>query len=162
MGIAESIQIRFALLVAAAILPMKWRLALLASPLMALWREWAAKTADEGLRQVVPGTDRESNRLRSFLAGLWIDSGAPPSRMSFWMQAAVFGGFQKVGVGYPRGGPQLLAMEMVEAEARGGRVFVRAPVSRIVLDDAGRACGVELRDGTPSRGGASCRAVATA
>eukprot|EP00966_Prymnesium_polylepis_P292269 6749642-Prymnesium_polylepis.1 len=38
---------------------------------------------------------------------------------------------------------------MVEAiEARGGAVFVRAPVQRIVLDRAGRASGIELQDGT--------------
>ena len=62
---------------------------------------------------------------------------APVSRR---LQAAVFGGFQKVGVGYPRGGPQRLATEMVESiEARGGAVFVRSPVARIILDDAGPA-----------------------
>ncbi len=52
------------------------------------------------------------------------------------MQTAVFGGFQKMGAAYPHGGPQELALAMAEAiEARGGAVFVRCPVTRIIIDE---------------------------
>ena len=148
---AESVQIRFALWCAGALLPLSLRLLLLRSPLMRPWRRWAAVTAAEGLAHAFPGDDAETHKLRAFAAGLWLDSGAspsppslpppppaqqqnttattttttslpqahhhprprvtpsgsPPSRMSFWMQTAVFGGFQKMGAAYPHGGPQV-------------------------------------------------------
>lgn len=65
------------------------------------------------------------------------------------MQTAVMGGWQKLGVSYPQGGPQQTALAMVEAiEARGGHVFVRAPVASILTDPkTGKACGVRLTSG---------------
>ena len=59
------------------------------------------------------------------------------------------GGWQKLGVSYPRGGPQKTALAMVEAiELRGGAVFVRAPVASLVLDPvSGAAKGVVLASG---------------
>ena len=55
MSLAESIQMRFGILTAASILPMKWRLRLLASWPLGLWRKWAGLTASEGLRELFPG-----------------------------------------------------------------------------------------------------------
>ena len=83
------------------------------------------------------------------MIGLWLDTGAPPSRGSFFMQTAVFGGWQKLGEAYPEGGPQETALAMVEAiEARGGAVFVRCPVARILRDpNTAAACGVVLGNG---------------
>ena len=57
MSLAESVQMRFGILTAASILPMRWRLKLLASWPLGIWRKWAGLTASEGLRQVFPGTD---------------------------------------------------------------------------------------------------------
>ena len=94
------------ILTAASILPMSWRLALLSSPLLRVWRKWASLTASEGLHACFPGSDEATCRLRSYLSGLWLDAGSPPSRGSFFMQTAVMGGWQKLGVSYPRGGPQ--------------------------------------------------------
>jgi phytoene dehydrogenase-like protein len=91
------------------------------------------------------------------------------------MQTAVFGGWQKVGVAYPKGSPQATALALVEAiEHEGkGRVFVRCPVVEILreavpdpsdeAEGAGkqqgqglattrtRAVGVRLADGTELR-----------
>ena len=106
----------------------------LRSPVMALWRKWASKTGAEGLRELVPGDSEDARKLRSYMVGLWLDTGAPPSRGSFFMQSAVFGGWQKLGEAYPRGGPQKTALALVEAiEARGGRVFVRCPVASVLI-----------------------------
>ena len=106
------------------------RLALLRSPAMRLWPRWSSVTTTEALAELLPGDDAEAHKLRALATGLWLDTGSPPSRMTFWMQTAVFGGFQKLGAGYPVGGPQEMALSMVEAiEARGGSVFVRAPVA---------------------------------
>ncbi|KAJ8604692.1 hypothetical protein CTAYLR_006550 [Chrysophaeum taylorii] len=143
--VAESVQLRFGILCAAAVFPMACRRWLVRS--LALWREWAGITAAEGLRRLFPGTDEAACRLRSYLSGLWLDTGSPPSRGSFFMQTAVMGGWQKLGVSYPRGGPQLTTLAMVEAiELRGGVVFVSAPVTSIVCE-GGVARGVQLASG---------------
>ena len=149
MSLAESVQMRFGILTAAAILPMRWRRRLLASWPMGLWRKWAGVTASDGLREIFPGDDEDTCKLRSYLSGLWLDAGSPPSRGSFFMQTAVMGGWQKLGVSYPRGGPQNTALAMVEAiEQRGGAVFVRAPVASLVVDpDTGGAVGVMMSSG---------------
>ena len=151
-ALAERVQLRFALWLASAMLPMALRLALLRSPLFAIWRRWAGVTAEQALDTVMPGESSNTKQLKSFVTGLWLDTGSPPSRLSFWLQTAVFGGFQKLGTAYPEGGPQEMALSMVEAiEARGGAVFVRAPVSAIQLDASGAATGVVLDDGTVVR-----------
>ena len=140
---AESVQMRFGLSCAAAILPMPLRKLLLRSPVMGLWRKWASMTAADGLRHFFP----DSARLRSYLSGLWLDTACLPSRGSFFMQTAVMGGWQKVGVAYPRGGPQRTTDAMVDAiERRGGAVFVRAPVAKILTEN-NRASGVQLTSG---------------
>jgi phytoene dehydrogenase-like protein len=125
-SIADAVQLRFGLLLFSALFPSWVRCLFLQSPIMTLWRNWAGKTAAEGLTELVPGDDVEARKLRSYMVGLWLDTGAPPSRGSFFMQSAVFGGWQKLGEAYPRGGPQRTALSLVEAiEARRGRVFVR-------------------------------------
>ena len=146
-------QLRFGLLIATALFPSWVRVAFLLSPLMRIWRLWAAETGAAGLRKCFPGEDEASRRLRSYMIGLWLDTGAPPSRGSFFMQTAVLGGWQKLGEAYPVGGPQRTALAMVEAiEAKGGAVFVRCPVSEILLDEAtGAACGVILSNGDEIR-----------
>uniref|UniRef100_A0A6U5ML35 Uncharacterized protein n=1 Tax=Calcidiscus leptoporus TaxID=127549 RepID=A0A6U5ML35_9EUKA len=147
LNLAQSVQLRFALWVASALLPMSFRLWLLRSPLMSLWRKWASVTTAEAMKALIPGDDEETKKLRAFMTGLWLDTGSPPTRMSFWMQTAVFGGFQKLGVGYPVGGPQEMALAMVEAiESRGGAVFVRTAVSSILMAGT-KVAGVQLANG---------------
>ena len=153
MSVSESVQMRFGLLVMSALMPSWLRARFLASPIFGLWRKWAALTSAEGLCKLLPGTDEATNRLRSYLSGLWLDAGAPPSRCSFFMQSAVMGGWQKLGEAYPRGGPQETALAMVEAvEQRGGAVFIRCPVESILRDPlTGAAIGVKLSSGDEVR-----------
>jgi all-trans-retinol 13,14-reductase len=148
-AIAEKVQMLFGLLTVAGIFPAKVRALLLRTPLMAHWRKWAGMSSAEGLKRIFPGADRATKRLVSYVTGLWIDQGSPSSRASFFMQSSVFGGWQKLGVSYPHGGPQQTALAMVEAiEQRGGRVFVRCPVHAVVRDpESGAATGVVLASG---------------
>ena len=44
-------------------------------PFMRLWRLWAAETGAAGLRKCFPGEDEASRRLRSYMIGLWLDTG---------------------------------------------------------------------------------------
>ena len=159
--IAERVQKCFGLLTAAAVLPVALRVRLLASPLMRAWRTWAGVSSASALRQLFPGDDEATRRLLAYMTGLWLDQGSPSSRASFFMQASVFGGWQKVGVAYPTGGPQETALAMVEhIEARGGRVFIRTPVHAIVRDAAsGAAVGVELANGDVIRAATVVSAV---
>ena len=57
--------------------------------------------------------------------------------------------WQVLGAGYPEGGPQEMALAMVESiEARGGAVYVRCPVESIAVDrSTGKALGVTLPGG---------------
>lgn len=142
---------RFPLWCASALLP--WplrRLALRLGP-FALWRAWSSRTADDALRELIPGEGAQAAKLRGYLSGLWIDAGCPPSRMSFFMLAATTVGFPHEGGAYPTGGPAAMALALAEAlEARGGRVLVRARVRGI--DVAGGAVrGVVMDDGTRVR-----------
>jgi len=149
MSLADAVQMRFGILTGAAIFPMAIRQRLLASWFMKPWRDWASRTTTDALRTIFPGDDEATNRLRSYMIGLWLDAGSPPARCSFFMQTAVMGGWQKLGVSYPTGGPQQTALAMVEViEQRGGAVFVRAPVASILTDSgSGAACGVRLESG---------------
>ncbi len=46
------------------------------------------------------------------------------------------------GAGYPIGGASEIGFNIVPViESAGGKVLVRAPVARILIDDEGRACG---------------------
>ena len=76
--LAESVQLRFALWVVSSVLPMGARLALLASPLMRMWRKWASKTTRDGLNELIPGDDARTAQLRALMSGLWLDPGPPP------------------------------------------------------------------------------------
>lgn len=119
-----------------SILPHPLRALLLSSPLFSHWRTWASLTATDGLESFFPGSDRDSSTLKSFLSSLWIDTGSPPDRMSFFMAAAVHIGFPHVGGGYPDGGPEEMALALVEAiEARGGSVLVCADVEQVEWSD---------------------------
>ena len=44
-----------------------------------------------------------------YFAGLWIDAGSPPDRMSFFLLSAITVGFPHIGGAYPDGGPEAMA-----------------------------------------------------
>ena len=148
MAVCAGLLWRFPLWCLSALLPSRFRRLALGSPLFAHWRAWASRTAEAALRDLLPGDDEDSRRLRGYLSGLWIDGGCPPSRMSFFLLAATTVGFPHEGGAYPTGGSEAMALALVEAiEARGGAVRVRAHVSRVLVD-GGVARGVQLADGS--------------
>ena len=68
-------------------------------------------------------------------------SGTLPSDTSFAMHAMLISHFQRGG-SYPVGGASEIAFHMIPViERAGGKVLVRANVTKILTDDKGRACG---------------------
>mmetsp|Transcript_7348 Transcript_7348/g.11549 ORF Transcript_7348/g.11549 Transcript_7348/m.11549 type:complete len:451 (+) Transcript_7348:232-1584(+) len=100
--------------------------------------------------QDVPESEQEHvHQLCAYLCGLWVDTGCPPHRVSFFMIAAVSLGFPHEGGAYPCGGPKAIARTLVEriedASSSASRVYCRAPVQNIILED-GKAAGVKLSE----------------
>lgn len=136
--------------------PWRFQPTLMRSLIPSAWWRYAGRSGEDVLNEIfadAPESERENVlKLQGYLCGLWLDAGCPPHRVSFFMIAAVGLGFPHEGGAYPEHGTGEMAAALVQSlEARGGSCFVRAPVSRILLDDAtGKAVGVEL---TPDAGG---------
>lgn len=78
------------------------------------------------------------------------DHGMPPSRCPTVLHAAVVAHYFDGGW-YPKGGARSLPKAFLkELRRHGGRIEVRAPVERILVE-GGRAIGVRLRDGREIR-----------
>merc|ERR1740138_1386099 len=103
------------------------------------WWQYAGRSAEEVLNDIFKDaldTQREDVlKLQAYLCGLWLDSGCPPDRVSFFMIAAVGLGFPHEGGAYPEGGTGEMAKALIECiESHGGSCYVRAPVERILID----------------------------
>ncbi|XP_067168481.1 all-trans-retinol 13,14-reductase [Apteryx mantelli] len=104
------------------------------------------RLASRSLREVVEGltADRE---LRAVLSYIFPTYGVMPSRASFSLHAILVNHFL-TGAWYPRGGASEIAFHTIAVIQRaGGDVLGRAPVSRILLDAEGKACGEPRRFG---------------
>nr|XP_025975258.1 all-trans-retinol 13,14-reductase isoform X1 [Dromaius novaehollandiae] len=104
------------------------------------------RLASRSLREVVEGltADRE---LRAVLSYIFPTYGVLPSRASFSLHAVLVNHFL-AGAWYPRGGASEIAFHTIAVIQRaGGDVLGRAPVSRILLDAEGKACGVSVKKG---------------
>lgn len=129
---------------------LNWRIR---KPLMQLllpkvWWQYAGRTAQDVFQEVfgsVPEQLREQvNEITSWLCALWVDTGCPPQRASFFMSVAVALGFPHEGGVYPDGGPQSIAQCLIQCILHhGGAVWVRAPVAEIIVDN-NRAVGVQV------------------
>jgi len=156
-ALSDTIQKQFGVFIASAILPSWLRALVLRLPLMRLWFRWNKKTMTEALLELFPGDAPDDILVRTYLSGLWLNAGAPPSRGSFFMQVAVMGGWQRIGVAYPAGGPEKIAMALVDVienspvPKANGRVFISTPVEAILRDGSGAACGVRLANGDELR-----------
>lgn len=86
---------------------------------------------------------------QSVLSTLWTYLGLPPSRCSAVAFGVMLMSFVNENAYYVRGTFQRLADAFVEALHRhGGELVMPRKVERILLDESGRACGVQLdRDG---------------
>ncbi|NXE57640.1 RETST reductase, partial [Casuarius casuarius] len=104
------------------------------------------RLASRSLREVVEGltADRE---LQAVLSYIFPTYGVVPSRASFSLHAILVNHFL-AGAWYPRGGASEIAFHTIAVIQRaGGDVLGRAPVSRILLDAEGKACGVSVKKG---------------
>ncbi|XP_064648110.1 all-trans-retinol 13,14-reductase-like [Lineus longissimus] len=91
-------------------------------------------------------TDNED--LKAVFSYNWGDYGTQPKKTTMAMHAAVQNHFLNGGF-YPRGGASEIALNIIPIiERSGGRVFVRAPVSQILVNEQGKACGVRVTKST--------------
>ena len=109
------------------------------------WQRYAGRSLQAVLQEIT-----DEPLLAGLLAGPWMDSGAPPDRVSFLLGACIARGLAIEGGAYPVGGSQELAKCLVPViTGAGGRVLVRAAVEEILVDPSNeRATGVRLADGT--------------
>jgi phytoene dehydrogenase-like protein/intracellular septation protein A len=92
----------------------------------------------------------QDQRLKNLLAALTGYLSDDPASLTVGNMAPIFG-YHFDGGFYPVGGSQALPNALVDViEKHGGRVFLRTPVGRILIEN-GRAAGVELKDGTTHR-----------
>jgi all-trans-retinol 13,14-reductase len=75
-------------------------------------------------------------RLQAVLLARYGDMGGPPSQVAMSLNVAIAEAFAQDGGGYPIGGPGVFARALIPTiEAAGGRVLVRAPVEKILLEN---------------------------
>ncbi|KAG9262367.1 putative all-trans-retinol 13,14-reductase [Astyanax mexicanus] len=73
--------------------------------------------------------------------------GVPPSNASCMINALLFHHYKR-GAYYPKGGAGEIPYRIIQTiEKHGGKVLVKAPVSQILVNDAGAAYGVTVKKG---------------
>ncbi|KAL6476691.1 hypothetical protein MHYP_G00151900 [Metynnis hypsauchen] len=98
------------------------------------------------LAEVVNGLTQNKD-LRAVFCYIFGTYGKPPKEASFSMHSLLLCHFMP-GAWYPKGGASEIAFHMIPViEKAGGAVLVRAPVNRILLNDAKEAIGVSVMKG---------------
>ncbi|XP_048208538.1 all-trans-retinol 13,14-reductase [Perognathus longimembris pacificus] len=88
-----------------------------------------------------------SRELQAVLSYIFPTYGVTPSHSTFAMHALLVDHYLK-GAFYPRGGSSEIAFHTIPLiERAGGAVLTRAPVQSVLLDSAGKACGVRVKKG---------------
>ncbi|XP_054557774.1 all-trans-retinol 13,14-reductase isoform X2 [Talpa occidentalis] len=88
-----------------------------------------------------------SPELQAVLSYIFPTYGVTPSHSSFSMHALLVDHYLK-GAFYPRGGSSEIAFHTIPVIQRaGGAVLTRATVQSVLLDSAGKACGVSVKKG---------------
>ncbi|XP_007470658.1 PREDICTED: all-trans-retinol 13,14-reductase [Lipotes vexillifer] len=88
-----------------------------------------------------------SAELQAVLSYIFPTYGVTASHTTFAMHALLVDHYIK-GAFYPRGGSSEIAFHTIPVIQRaGGAVLTRAPVQSILLDSAGKACGVTVKKG---------------
>ncbi|XP_070285699.1 all-trans-retinol 13,14-reductase isoform X1 [Myotis yumanensis] len=88
-----------------------------------------------------------SRELQAVLSYIFPTYGVTPSRTSFSMHALLVDHYIK-GAFYPRGGSSEIAFHIIPVIQRaGGAVLTKASVQSVLLDSAGKACGVSVKKG---------------
>ncbi|XP_006866653.1 PREDICTED: all-trans-retinol 13,14-reductase [Chrysochloris asiatica] len=88
-----------------------------------------------------------SRELQAVLSYIFPTYGVTPSHTTFSMHALLVHHYMN-GAFYPRGGSSEIAFHTIPVIQRaGGAVLTRAPVQSVLLDSAGKACGVSVKKG---------------
>ncbi|CAH7136933.1 all-trans-retinol 13,14-reductase [Phodopus roborovskii] len=88
-----------------------------------------------------------SHELQAVLSYIFPTYGVTPSYTTFSMHALLVDHYIQ-GAYYPRGGSSEIAFHIIPLIQRaGGAVLTRATVESVLLDSAGRACGVSVKKG---------------
>uniref|UniRef100_UPI00358FEBBE all-trans-retinol 13,14-reductase isoform X1 n=1 Tax=Myxine glutinosa TaxID=7769 RepID=UPI00358FEBBE len=100
----------------------------------------AARSLSSVLEELTSDVD-----LRAVLSYCCFDYGCFPKDTSFTMHAILLNHYQ-YGSFYPVGGASEIAFHIIPViERAGGAVLTRALVKRVLLDSAGKACGVTVQ-----------------
>jgi prolycopene isomerase len=106
----------------------------------------AMEAMNLSLREVVERHVRDE-RISAIFCALWGYLGSPPSELSGFLFAQMWGSYHLGGCFYIKGGGQSLANALVEViEEKRGRVLLSTDVTRI-LTESGRIAGVETATG---------------
>ncbi|KAL1768092.1 all-trans-retinol 13,14-reductase [Sigmodon hispidus] len=90
---------------------------------------------------------RASHELQAVLSYIFPTYGVTPSHTTFSLHALLVDHYIQ-GAYYPRGGSSEIAFHIIPLIQRaGGAVLTRATVQGVLLDSAGRACGVSVKKG---------------
>ena len=82
-----------------------------------------------------------TEELKAVICSSWGDYGVTPDKSSFFIQMLVNAGYMETST-YPIGGASEMIIHMIpQIERSGGRVLVRAPVSKILTNPQGEAIG---------------------
>ncbi|XP_072493100.1 all-trans-retinol 13,14-reductase-like isoform X2 [Notamacropus eugenii] len=85
--------------------------------------------------------------LKTVLSYIFPTYGVPPKNASFSMHSILITHYLH-GAFYPQGGSSEIAFHIIPVIQRtGGAVLTRATVESVLLDSAGRACGVSVKKG---------------
>lgn len=104
--------------------------------------EWNAKSVKDVVWAATPNQE-----LRDIFCYCFGDYGTPPSKAGFPMQATLLTHYSKTA-SYPIGGASEIAYHIIPViEEAGGKVLVRAEVTKIITDSNGTVCGVEVKKG---------------
>ncbi|PVD31233.1 hypothetical protein C0Q70_06645 [Pomacea canaliculata] len=129
-------------LVALKMMPMRLALLLLKTGLARLFfsfSKYTSVTLQETLDSLT--ANKELHLVLSYIGG---DYGALPKDTPFLLHALLIKHYLN-GSYYPIGGPSEISFQMIQAiERLGGKVFVQAPVTEIIISPQGRAVGVKV------------------
>ncbi|XP_077475291.1 all-trans-retinol 13,14-reductase-like [Stigmatopora argus] len=104
------------------------------------------KMASRSVTEVIDGLT-ENKDLRAVFAYIFGTYGNMPKEASFAMHSLLVTHYLN-GAWYPKGGASEIAYHMIPIiEKAGGAVLVRAPVNRILFNEAREACGVSVMKG---------------
>ncbi|KAG1968459.1 all-trans-retinol 13,14-reductase [Pimephales promelas] len=113
---------------------------------LAKWLSIFFRYASRSLTDVVNELTQNKD-LRAVLCYIFGTYGKMPKEASFSMHSLLLCHFMN-GAWYPKGGASEIAYHMIPIiEKAGGAVLVRAPVNRILLNDAKEAIGVSVLKG---------------